>query len=213
MASRTTINKILDTAEVLFADKGFAETSVRLITSKAGVNLAAINYHFGSKKDLIQAVFARYLTPFCADLNERLDALAKQPSIQLNQVLEVVAYSCINVPGPKGSLNVFMRLLGLAYSQNQGHLRRFLQESYGATLNRLTDLLKDSTPNLPDAERFWRLHFMLGGVIFTLSSYTSLKEIAQAEFNEATKVSLLIQRFLPVVTAAMNAPLPTFAES
>ena len=50
MAQAGTVDRILDTAEVLFAQKGFAETSLRAITSKAGVNLAAVNYHFGSKE-------------------------------------------------------------------------------------------------------------------------------------------------------------------
>lgn len=57
MAQSDTVTRILDTAEVLFAERGFAETSLRNITSKARVNLAAVNYHFGSKKALIQAVF------------------------------------------------------------------------------------------------------------------------------------------------------------
>ena len=61
MAQSDTVKRILDAAEQLFAEKGFAETSLRLITSKAGVNLAAVNYHFGSKKSLIQAVFVRFL--------------------------------------------------------------------------------------------------------------------------------------------------------
>ena len=56
MAQSETVERILDAAEQLFAEKGFAETSLRLITSKAGVNLAAVNYHFGSKKALIHAV-------------------------------------------------------------------------------------------------------------------------------------------------------------
>lgn len=50
MAQSDTVTRILDTAEVLFAERGFAETSLRNITSKARVNLAAVNYHFGSKK-------------------------------------------------------------------------------------------------------------------------------------------------------------------
>lgn len=61
MAQSETVERILDAAEQLFAERGFAETSLRLITSKAGVNLAAVNYHFGSKKALIQAVFSRFL--------------------------------------------------------------------------------------------------------------------------------------------------------
>lgn len=54
MANRSdTKTRILDAAEKLFAERGFSETSLRLITSKAEVNLASVNYHFGSKKELI----------------------------------------------------------------------------------------------------------------------------------------------------------------
>ena len=56
MAQSETVERILDAAEQLFAEKGFAETSLRLITSKAGVNLAAVNYHFGSRDGLYLAV-------------------------------------------------------------------------------------------------------------------------------------------------------------
>ena len=73
MAQSETVERILDAAEALFAEKGFAETSLRTITSKAGVNLAAVNYHFGSKKALIQAVFARFLEPFCKKLTQSLN--------------------------------------------------------------------------------------------------------------------------------------------
>lgn len=73
MAQASTVERILDTAEILFAEKRFAETSLRAITSKAGVNLAAVNYHFGSKESLIQAVFERFLKPFCAALEQQMN--------------------------------------------------------------------------------------------------------------------------------------------
>lgn len=50
MAQSETVERILDAAEQLFAERGFAETSLRLITSKAGVNLAAVNYHSVRRK-------------------------------------------------------------------------------------------------------------------------------------------------------------------
>ena len=53
MAQSDTVERILDVAEILFAEKGFAETSLRLITSKAEVNLAAVNYHFGDRKSVV----------------------------------------------------------------------------------------------------------------------------------------------------------------
>ena len=57
--SLETKERILDAAERLFADEGFAATSLRQITAEAGVNLAAVNYHFGSKESLLTAVFER----------------------------------------------------------------------------------------------------------------------------------------------------------
>ena len=61
-----TRTRILDAAEELFMQHGFEGTSMRLLTTKAGVNLAAVNYHFGSKDALIEAVFRRRLDPMNA---------------------------------------------------------------------------------------------------------------------------------------------------
>jgi AcrR family transcriptional regulator len=60
----STKEKILDVAEGLFAEHGFNDTSLRTITSKANVNLASVNYHFGDKKTLVRAVLNRYLEAF-----------------------------------------------------------------------------------------------------------------------------------------------------
>ncbi|QJQ94446.1 MULTISPECIES: TetR/AcrR family transcriptional regulator [Halomonadaceae] len=211
MAQNDTVTRILDTAEVLFAERGFAETSLRNITSKAKVNLAAVNYHFGSKKALIQAVFARYLDPFTERFHAALDELENRHQdgiIPLEELLETMARSVLEVPAERNSLKVFMRLLGLAYSQAQGHLRRYIQEHYGSVFTRFTELVRKATPELPDAERFWRLHFMLGTVIFTLSGLDALRDISEKDYNEPVTVRELVRRLRPVVVAAMQAPLP-----
>ena len=135
MAQSETVERILDAAEQLFAEKGFAETSLRLITSKAGVNLAAVNYHFGSKKALIQAVFSRFLGPFCASLERELDrreALTDKKDT-LEELLEILVEQALAVKPRSGDdLSIFMRLLGLAFSQSQGHLRRRRSSSHTA---------------------------------------------------------------------------------
>ncbi len=211
MAEPDTMTRILDTAEVLFAERGFAETSLRNITSKARVNLAAVNYHFGSKKALIQAVFSRYLDPFTLRFHAALDELEAHYDgrvIPLEALLESMAATVLAVPAERNSLKVFMRLLGLAYSQAQGHLRRHIQQHYGDVFARFTELVRKATPDLPDAERFWRLHFMLGTVIFTLSGLDALKDIAEKDYDEQVTTRDLVRRLRPVVVAAMNAPLP-----
>src|ERR1700752_3315664 len=74
--SRPVVTKprILDAAEKLFVEHGFEATSLRSLTSAAGVNLAAVNYHFGSKEELFQAVLTRRLDPMN---QERIDLLAR----------------------------------------------------------------------------------------------------------------------------------------
>lgn len=211
MPQTDTVTRILDTAEVLFAERGFAETSLRHITTRARVNLAAVNYHFGSKKSLIQAVFARYLDPFTRRFHAALDDLETSHAgkvIPLEELLETMARTVLAVPAERDSLKVFMKLLGLAYSQAQGHLRRFIQEEYGSVFTRFSDLVRKATPELPDAERFWRLHFMLGTVIFTLSGLDALRDIAEKEYGEGVSLRELMRRLRPVVVAGMQAPLP-----
>src|SRR2546430_15599341 len=75
-----TRTRILDAAEELFMLHGFEGTSMRILTAKAGVNLAAVNYHFGSKDALIEAVFRRRLDPMNVARIGELDKLAAAES-------------------------------------------------------------------------------------------------------------------------------------
>ena len=155
MAQSETVERILDAAEQLFAEKGFAETSLRLITSRAEVNLAAVNYHFGSKKALIQAVFSRFLGPFSQSLERELDRrqAKAETKLSLEELLELLVDQLLAIqPRMRDDLSVFMRLLGLAFSQSQGHLRKYLQEVYGKVFRRYMLLVNEAAPRLPPLE-------------------------------------------------------------
>src|SRR5690348_7945687 len=69
-----TKQRILDTAERLFAEHGYVGTSMRQVIADAGVNLAAIHYHFGSKEELLDAVVSRRAEPVNTDRIARLEA-------------------------------------------------------------------------------------------------------------------------------------------
>lgn len=206
MAQSDTVARILDTAEVLFAEKGFAETSLRAITSKAGVNLAAVNYHFGSKEALIQAVFERFLDPFCDALARRLDQ-ANGETRSLEQLLGIVSATALEVhQGDARQLAIFFRLIGLAYTQAQGHMRRFLRQHYGPVFSRFLHLLSAATPTLTPVERFWRVHFALGATIFTMSGMSSLTAICNKDFGEMVSPDQVNQWLLDFVAGGMQAP-------
>lgn len=208
MAQSETVERILDAAELLFAEKGFAETSLRLITSKAGVNLAAVNYHFGSKKSLIQAVFSRFLGPYCASLERELDVRqANGGKPTLEELLEMLVDQALAAKPRSGDdLSIFMRLLGLAFSQSQGHLRRYLEEMYGRVFRRYMHLVHEAAPNLPPIELFWRVHFMLGAAAFSMSGIKALRAIAENDFGVDTSIEQVMRLMVPFLAAGMQSP-------
>ncbi len=209
MAQSDTVDRILDAAEVLFAERGFSETSLRLITSKAKVNLAAVNYHFGSKNALIQAVFARFLGPFTALLRERLEQMLSQSNgkpVELEELLRIVTDTIISIPTRnKRGLSVFMRLLGLAYTQSQGHLRKFLEQQFSTEFRLVMRLVREATPELTSIERFWRIQFMLGSMAFTMSSIEALSSILENELGVDSQTRDVVNRLVPFLAAGMRA--------
>lgn len=208
MSQADTVTRILDSAEQLFAEKGFAETSLRMITTRAKVNLAAVNYHFGSKKDLIQAVFARFLTPFTAKLDKELDIIVlEKTNPSFEDVLGVLVKTMLTGVETKqayNKLSVFMRLLGLAYTQAQGHLRRFLNEYYAGTYGRFIGYLKQAHPSLSSETIFWRIHFAIGSVVFTMSSIEVLRSMAEADTGHKTNIEQVMQQLVPFLSAALE---------
>src|SRR5258705_11177243 len=83
-----TKHRILDSAERLFAEYGFAGVSLRAIIADAKVNLAAIHYHYHSKEALFDAVILRRLEPINRERLELLDALERTGKPTLEQILE-----------------------------------------------------------------------------------------------------------------------------
>ncbi|MGL4715229.1 MAG: TetR/AcrR family transcriptional regulator, partial [Aeromonas sp.] len=208
MSKIDTKNRILDAAEVLFAERGFADTSLRLITSEADVNLASVNYHFGSKKELIQAVLDRYLSLFMPDLDGRLQVLMAQEQLTLLQLFEsfvdpLMKLSAVRANGPA----IFMQLLGRGYIDSQGHLRRFITAHYGPILMRITQAISKANPALSPADLFWRLHFTLGTVVFTMASADALRDIALADFGQQLDVEGLVRNVIPYLASGVGAPV------
>ncbi len=205
---KTTQDRIIDAAEELFAERGFVETSLRLITSRANVNLASVNYHFGSKKSLIQAVFDRYLSVFFKDLETILiEYENKKKTPMVNDVLQTMVNPLIALDDLRANgTSVFMHLIGRAYSETQGHIRRFMTEKYGSILERFYQLIYASLPCHSAHEVFLRLHFTMGAVIFTFAGNKALSEISLADFSKALDVQEIAKTLIPYLAAGLEAP-------
>ncbi|ASJ96719.1 MULTISPECIES: TetR/AcrR family transcriptional regulator [Shewanella] len=211
MANRSdTKTRILDAAEKLFAERGFSETSLRLITSKAEVNLASVNYHFGSKKELIRAVLARYLDRFMPDASKELVQLKQDREPSLNEIFSSLVKPLLELNKFKSDgTRTFLQLLGRGYIESQGHLRWFITTHYGEHLSEFVKAVAESAPHIPPAEMFWRLHFTLGTVVFTMASADALTEIAEADFNEHNDIEAVIRKVIPYLAAGVAVPVTT----
>lgn len=207
MQEANTETRIIRAAEALFAEQGFAATTMRQITAAAEVNLAAVNYHYGSKNGLIEAVAADFLEPLCAQLEQMLSARehASDSQICVNELIEMLMRALLLVrESHPHVLRLCMRLLDLAYSEDQERLRSFLLEQYGARLTPFVERIRQDSAPMEEDEFFWRLHFLLGALIFTLSNHTTLRGL-QGDSGAGQEIERTLHRLVPVLSAGFQA--------
>ncbi|ELJ8599251.1 TetR/AcrR family transcriptional regulator [Vibrio cholerae] len=207
MALRSsTKEKILDVAEGLFAEYGFNDTSLRTITSKAGVNLASVNYHFGDKKTLVRAVLNRYLEAFMPEMKQSLERLNERDDYDMAEVFEALRapLHSLSELRPNGTSR-FMLLIGRGYTDVQGHLRWFITNRYNDVLTLFTDSVLKANPNLTRETLFWRLHFTLGTCVFTMASSQALAEIAENDFGSKVDPKSVVDQLIPYLAAGVAA--------
>ena len=211
-APPVTPGRILDAAERLFLEHGYDGTSSRMITGAARVNLAAVNYHFGGKAGLFQAMLARRLDVLHEERLARLEAelasAAGKPLAceRILAALFIPALALARDTGRGGSN--FLRLLGRAYVDPSPALRAFLSERYAPSIARFKDAFARALPHIAPRELAWRLHFMMGALAYTLAGADAWKLIAALNPTETGNDRLLLARLAPFLIAGLKAPLP-----
>jgi AcrR family transcriptional regulator len=200
-----TRTRILDAAEELFMQHGFEGTSMRHLTSRAGVNLAAVNYHFGSKDALIEAVFRRRLDPMNAERIAALDRL-EEPSPE-DIIRAFVSPGLRMIEDAKGGGRNFIRLLGRTYSEPAKTIRALIGQMYAPAMERYKAALERALPQMPRDELVWRMHFMFGTLAYTLAATDTVQLIAGCKPEDRYDSRLLEERLTAFLTAGLHAPL------
>src|SRR5688572_14136853 len=152
-----TKERILGAAEELFAQHGFAGTSLRQVTSRADVNIAAVNYHFGSKENLVNEVFRRRMDDMtAARLSQLQKALAERPG-ELEAVLAAFVEPALALAQDRNGGGAFVRVIARAYAEKNDGLRQFLSDHYGHVLRDFGKAIAGCVPALSKEELYWRL--------------------------------------------------------
>ena len=157
--------QVFNTAERLFALNGFQNVSVRDITAEAGVNLASVNYPFGSKDALLFAIFRRRTGELNRErarmLHEAGDRHAGAPPVR--EVLEALFAPPLRWADPANDRRISMQFIIRARSEGTAEMREALQNDV-SHLARFAEALKTACPELAVESVYWRLHFVLGMV-------------------------------------------------
>ena len=199
----STKERILGAAETLFAQRGFDGASLRQLTSAAGVNLAAVNYHFGSKEKLVEQVFRRRLDALNA---QRLAALAKvadQPGTRLEDVLDAFIRPALELSHDDGG-SLFMRVLARAFAEHDDGLRRFLSENYGHVMRQFTAEFARLLPRLSKEELYWRIDLVTGALTHAMSGFGMIQR--KSDVSEHTHREQTAQHLIRFAVAGLSHP-------
>ena len=211
MAEIDTRTRILDVAEALFTEQGFEATTLRQITGAAEVNLAAVNYHFGSKEELVREVFRRRLTLLNQQRLQELDRLEAEAGgrpLKPSRILEAFFGVALKMAADtKGGGRSFMRLLARTYRKPPEFVRGFLAEEYTAVIGRFKAALVNALPGVPGEEILWRFHFMMGAMSYALSGTDALHIVAEDALDDSD-ADALYARLMSFMLGGLRAPLP-----
>lgn len=193
--------RLVEAAEKLFAENGFDVVSVRDITQAAGGNVAAVNYHFGSRDGLVAVVMTRYLTPVNEERLARLEAAELKWSgnaVPLEEVVDAFVRPLITqVEKSELSEQLFYRLVGRIFGSHGDGIPAEIEAQISVLIERFTRALGKVLPAVAEEDLVWRLHFVIGAMIYMLTHGEALRRLAQGAAGKPDMAATLerFQRF------------------
>lgn len=195
-----TKQKILDVAERLFGEQGCAATSLRHIIAEAGVNLAAIHYHFGSKEELIDQLVMRKIVPVNGErlaMLDRLEAEAGRQPVPVEKILDALLGPALAMAGRNPE---FPRFMGRLYAE--GLMAGIAKKHFMPIFARFTAALRRTLPDLPEDELLWRIHFLTGAMAHTLCGPPEMRPQ-----NGCESPPLVAKRLVVFLSGGFKAPV------
>ena len=166
----STKDRILGAAEELFAQFGFAGTSLRQVTSRADVNIAAVNYHFGSKENLVNEVFRRRMDDMSQQRLTSLKLAMKEHPGELEPILAAFVEPALAIAQDRHG-SAFARMVARAYAEKNDALRKFLSEHYGHVLREFAKAISACLPGFAKDSLYWRLDILVGSLTYAMADF------------------------------------------
>ncbi len=171
--------KVLTAAEALFAEHGYDGVSLRRITAEAGVNLAAVNYHYSDKQSLYLEILAYRLRQLSQARLERLagaESRASAAAVPLEEIVDILAQPLLRPSEAQATFGpVSRRLLGRALVEPLPFLAPTLAAEFQPAVARCGQAIRRHLPGLPPADFVWRYSFVIGALHHAAATLHDMK--------------------------------------
>jgi AcrR family transcriptional regulator len=206
---------ILDAAERLFAEQGPEAVSIRGIAAAANVNLAAVNYHFGTKERLFEELFRRLVVPMneqrLALLEERLALAKPRKPIKLEAILEAFITPPLSLAyeSADGARSVVVMQF-LSHSLSKPGERDFLEEYYESVRTKFISIFCSALPHLSLEDVLWRYNYLVGGIIYAMGGASRMtrlpKGLERTHKLGRASANVAIAQLVTIAAAGFRAP-------
>lgn len=202
-----TRQRLLESAQQLFAERGFDRVSVRDITDQAGANVAAVNYHFRSREGLVEEVMERYINPINDERLERLEKLERRfggKGVPLEEILDAFVRPFVTqVRRSEMSELLFYRLMGRIFGDQGAQLPATVEVGFRSMLARFIKAFGKAIPGLDREELIWRVHFTVGSMIHTMAHSDTLQRFTDGAAGSPSMETIL-SRFVHFAAAGLR---------
>jgi len=202
-----TRERILDAAELLFAAKGFHAVSVRDITGAASVDVALVNYHFGSKQQLFEAVFMRRAEILNVERLRKLEmvldrAYPKAPSVE--SIIDAFTHPLLDRSnrGSAGWKAWFAIIAQVNNSKDLGSL--IMTRFFDPVVQSFIRALQLAMPSCDKRDLYWSYHFLSGALTLTFAETGRIDNLSQGICRSADLDSVH-ERLVPFISAGFRA--------
>ena len=202
-----TRRRILDAAELLFAERGFHAVSVRDITTAAGVDVALINYHFGSKQLLFEAVFMRRAELLNAERLRRLEAVVARSgngAAPIEDVIDAFTHPLLDRSerGDPGWKAYFALIAQVNNSKEFGGL--MMTRYFDPVVHAFIGALRRAMPDCDERDLYWSYHFLSGALTLTFAETGRIDNLSRG-LCRSNDLDSVHERMVPFIAAGFRA--------
>lgn len=196
--------EILDAAETLFANLGYAGTTLREVATAAKVTQALINYYFGSKYGLFEEVFLRRGQEISQQRLEGLEKLTQKGKPAVREIVKAFLRPTLALRATRQG-RAFLRLQARLHTEPPEISYQLRTEAYGGSTRRYVQALRQALPKLSELDACWRVTLMIGTYLYAFSDTHRMEELAPKGLYDPEDTELLIDQVTRFVVGGFEA--------